>query len=89
MGRAAMLTGMVNIAVFAAFHTVIGDVPRVNAEFKPCGVVWQLDIARYGWQKRQDVARRMARSGKAGGKSGTVLGRCRGMQGYAAAGARG
>jgi hypothetical protein len=30
-----MLTGLVNIAVFAVFHTVIGTASRANAEFKP------------------------------------------------------
>src|SRR5690348_945721 len=51
-----MLTGMVNIAVFAAFRCVITVVLRSNAEFKPVCRERPLDVSRYGWQKRQEVA---------------------------------
>src|SRR5690348_15293559 len=60
----AMLTGMVNIAVFAAFRFCRTGVLLSNVEFKPVWRKWQLDIARYGWQKRQETAtkwQRMAR----------------------------
>ncbi|HST89427.1 MAG TPA: hypothetical protein VLJ14_13710 [Ktedonobacterales bacterium] len=76
---------MVNIAVFAAFYIVIGTAARANAAFKPVCRKWQRDIWRYEWQKRQDAAR----NGTVGGKNGTVLGRWRGVQGHAVAGAHG
>jgi len=62
-GRAAKLTGKVNIAVFAAFRCVIGATLRSHPEFKPRWANRQLDVSRYGWQKRQD-----------GGKNGKVRG---------------
>jgi len=52
-----MLTGMVNIAVFAAFHMLIETVLHLTAAFKPFCVSWQRDVSCYGWQKRQDVAK--------------------------------
>src|SRR5689334_6109159 len=61
--RVAMLTGMVNIAVFAAFHFVIGITLLSNSEFKPVCAPEGLDIWRYGRQKRHDLAR----NGKVGG----------------------
>jgi hypothetical protein len=73
---AAMLTAGVNIAVFAAFHVVIGDTSRARAAFKPVCAIWQLDMWCYGWQKRQETAR----SGTVGGKNGTVLGHYRDVQ---------
>src|SRR5690348_3294631 len=48
---------MVNIAVFATFHIVIEGIVRVTAEFKPVCRSRQLDVWRYGWQKRQETAR--------------------------------
>jgi len=51
------LTGLVNIAVFAAFRCGIGRHLRSNAEFKPRGANGQLDVSCYGRQKRQEVAR--------------------------------
>src|SRR6185437_8666066 len=51
--QAAMLTGMVNIAVFAAFRIRSGRRSIAITEFKPICAIWQLDISRYGWQKRQ------------------------------------
>src|SRR5690242_6340837 len=53
----AMLSGMVNIAVFAAFHMCVGLRSLSNAAFKPVCGPRQLDISRYGWQKRQETAR--------------------------------
>jgi hypothetical protein len=49
-----MLTRLVNIAVFAAFWPRVRHTLLSNAVFKP--VCWdrQLDMWRYGWQKRQD-----------------------------------
>jgi len=65
---------MVNIAVFAAFHDVIGIFLLSNPEFKPVCAIWQLDIWRYGRQKRQETAT----SGKVSGKNGKST---RGYQG--------
>jgi len=62
----AKLTGMVNIAVFAVFHIVIGNAPRLNAAFKPVCRDGPLDVSCYGWQKRQD-------RGKNGKGRGTIL----------------
>jgi len=53
-GMRMMLTAGVNIAVFAAFCFVIGMALLSDAEFKPVCPIWQLDIARYEWQERQD-----------------------------------
>ena len=55
--RPAMLTGAVNIAVFAAFWPRVGRLLLSNAEFKPVCRICELDVSRYGWQKRQDPAR--------------------------------
>jgi len=65
-----MLTTSVNIAVFAAFSFCIRDDLLSNAAFKPVCRLRELDIARYGWQKRQDRGNKVARDGKAGGKNG-------------------
>ncbi len=82
-----MLTGVVNIAVFAAFHCVIpGGLPS-NAEFKPVCGLEELDIWCYGRQQWQETARGMAktaRSGKVGGKNGNVSERYWGVQAHAA-----
>src|SRR5690348_7593312 len=59
-----MLTGLVNIAVFAAFAHVYAGRDGARREFKPCGGDRQRDIARYGWQKRQKVARECCRFGR-------------------------
>ena len=59
----AKLTGMVNIAVFAAFRCVITVVLRSNAEFKPICAPHELDVLRYGWQKRQDRGKKWQRCG--------------------------
>jgi hypothetical protein len=66
----AMLTGMVNIAVFAAFRFCCGYVLLSNAEFKPFSAPWELDVSHYGWQKRQDRGNDVATDGKVGGKNG-------------------
>src|SRR5690242_4215241 len=52
-----MLTGMVNIAVFAVFHMRF-DLRLVPiAEFKPPCAIRQLAVWRYGRQKRQERQR--------------------------------
>src|SRR5690348_13513623 len=66
--RLALLTGMVHIAVFAAFRLVSAVASPSIPEFKPVCAIWRLDVSCYGWQKRQDAAT----SGKVGGKNGTV-----------------
>ena len=71
--QVAMLTGVVNIAVFAAFGWCARRTIGSNAAFKRVCREWQLDVSRYGRQKRQETAR----SGKVGGKSGTVWRGCR------------
>ena len=53
---AAMLTCDVNIAVFAAFRMCFDLRSVSNAEFKPVWTMRQLDVSRYGWQKRQETA---------------------------------
>ena len=63
-----MLTGMVNIAVFAAFRFAIGIIPYTNAEFKRIRGSRQLDFARSERQKRHDLAT----SGKGDGTIGKV-----------------
>ena len=73
---AAMLTVVVNIAVFAAFHVVIGNTSGARVAFKGVCAIRQLDISCYGRQKWQETAR----SGTVGGKNGAVLGRRRGAQ---------
>jgi len=52
----AKLTAPVNIAVFAAFAFCIRGDLLSNAAFKPVCRLRERDIARYGWQKRQDLA---------------------------------
>jgi hypothetical protein len=47
---------MVTIAVFAAFWPHVRGILLPNAEFKRLYAVRQLDIPRYGWQKRQEAA---------------------------------
>ena len=59
-----MLTGIVNIAVFAAFRMCAGPPFALIAEFKPCCGDRQLDIARYGRQKRQDRGKKRQGCGK-------------------------
>ena len=60
----AMLTGLVNIAVFAAFSSCVRCHLLANAEFKPICGPHERDIARYGWQKRQEVATGMAKTAR-------------------------
>jgi len=57
----------------------------VHAEFMGVCGSRQLDVWRYGWQKRQETAR----CGKVGGKNGKDVGRRWGIQVCVAAGARG
>src|SRR5579859_7296418 len=51
-----MLTGVVNIAVFAAFQRRVGGCEGSKAELKGMCGMRQLAASRYGRQKRQDVA---------------------------------
>jgi hypothetical protein len=48
----------------------------LNAAIKPVRGLWQLDVWRYGWQKRQDRGKKRQRCGKAGGKNGNVVSGC-------------
>src|SRR5690348_16786513 len=57
-----MLTAALNIAVFAAFYSLIGVGLHPNAEFKRVCRLWQLDIACYGRQKRQGSWQKWQRS---------------------------
>jgi len=67
-----MLTGAVNIAVFATFHFAREAWIGTRREFmRACGER-QLDIACYGWQKWQETARMWQRNGKVSGKNGKV-----------------
>ena len=54
--RGGKLTGMVNIAVFAAFQIVCEAGIGARREFKPVCGDGQLDVSCYGWQKRQETA---------------------------------
>src|SRR5690348_11688197 len=56
-----MLTEIVNIAVFAAFHNRFCRRSGSTPEFKPICRGRQLDVWCYGWQKRQEVARECCR----------------------------
>src|SRR5579859_3957184 len=51
-----MLTGAVNIAVFAAFRMCFDLRSVSNAAFKPVWTMRQLDVSCYGRQKRQETA---------------------------------
>src|SRR5690242_10061217 len=51
-----MLTGKVNIAVFAAFRPRVEDAIRSIVEFKRLCWPHERDIACFGWQKRHDLA---------------------------------
>jgi hypothetical protein len=69
-----MLTGMVTIAVFAAFRPRVMGALLSNAEFKRVCRDRQLDVLCYEWQKRQrsgKIRQEVARSGKVSGKNGT------------------
>ena len=68
-----MLTGMVNIAVFAAFWPRVRGILLPNAAFKPVCASRPLDVSRYGRQKRQDRGKKVATDGKVGGKNGNVV----------------
>jgi hypothetical protein len=72
-----MLTGMVNVAVFAAFRFMIGIISHENFEFKRVRGSRQRDSWRYGWQKRQDRGKEVATDGKVGGKSGKDVRWCK------------
>jgi len=68
---------MVNIAVFAAFSCCDRHHLLTDPAFKPVCRDWQLDVSRYGWQKRQDRGKKWQQSGKVGGKNGKVGSGCR------------
>src|SRR5690242_2259570 len=65
----AKLTGMVNIAVFAAFCWCVGGALLSNPEMKRLCRDRRLDAWRYGWQKRQETARWVAKTAKVRGVS--------------------
>jgi|SRR5690242_10153349 len=67
-----MLTGIVNIAVFATFAFCSGDDLLSNPEFKPVCWIEPLDIAHYGRQTWQRSGKKRQGYGKAGGKNGNV-----------------
>ena len=69
--QAAKLTGMVTIAVFAAFWPRVGRVLHSTAEFKQLCRPTKLDVSCYGWQKRHDRGKKVATDGTVGGKNGT------------------
>jgi hypothetical protein len=70
-----MLTPPVNIAVFATFRCVISGIRCSIPVFKPvCGSP-QLDVSRYGWQKRQDRGKNGKVIGTISTDSGTILSR--------------
>src|SRR5689334_25296772 len=71
---------MVNIAVFAAFAFCVWGTLLSDAEFKGLCGSWQLDMWRYGRQKRQDHGNVVATDGTVGGKNGNVAWRCDGVQ---------
>ena len=54
-GKMARVTtaALSGIAIIAAYHVVIASVIAPDADFKPIRADRQLDISRYGWQKRQ------------------------------------
>jgi hypothetical protein len=54
LGSQPMLTGLVNIAVFATFRCVISGIRRSIPAFKPSCAFWLLDVLCYGRQKRHD-----------------------------------
>src|SRR5690349_451054 len=59
-----MLTGGVNIAVFAAFHFCFTRRSVADAVFKPVWPIRQLDIWRYGRQEWQETAKGMAKAAR-------------------------
>jgi hypothetical protein len=59
----AMLTGVVNIAVFAVFQFCRGRRSGADAELKAVCGMWQRDISRYGRQRWQETARDVCRLG--------------------------
>jgi hypothetical protein len=67
-----MLTGAVNIAVFAAFWPRAGSVLCSTAEFKRLCRLTELDIARYGRQKRQEVATKWQHVARWAAKAATL-----------------
>src|SRR5690242_15538533 len=77
--RMAMLTGLVNIAVFAAFSFCIGGDLLSNAAFKPVCGSRQLDVSRDGRQERHDRGKKRQQSGKVHGKNGAIWYGCGGV----------
>src|SRR5579859_5778992 len=67
-----MLTIPVNIAVFAAFWPRVGGVLRSTAAFKPVCAIWQLDVSRYGWQKRQRSGKKRQEVARWAAKTATL-----------------
>jgi hypothetical protein len=67
-----MLTGLVHIAVFAAFWPRIGGVILSNAASKPICRDWRLDVSCYGRQKRQDRGKKGKVRGTVSTDSGTI-----------------
>jgi hypothetical protein len=70
--RTAMLTALVNIAVFAAFWHCVKGILLADAEFKPCGAMRQRDVSRSGRQKRQDRGKNGKVRGTVSTDSGTI-----------------
>src|SRR5579859_3757771 len=69
----AKLTGMVNIAVFAAFWPCDRGGLLSNAAFKRVCRLRELDVSCYGRQKRQDPARKWQRMARWMAKTATFL----------------
>jgi hypothetical protein len=53
-------------------HFVVWGVLLSSREFKPVCAARELDISRYGWQKRQDRGKKRQRGGKVGSEIGNV-----------------
>ena len=71
-GAWLMLTGGVNIAVFATFHTCVRRAGGPNAAFKPICRLHELDVSRYGRQRWHDRGKKRQGCGTVGGKNGKV-----------------
>jgi len=84
-----MLTGMVNIAVFAAFACCITGDLLSNRQFKAVCAASERDVSRYGRQRWQDRGKKRQRSGKVGGKNGKDGQGCGGIHAGARAAAMG
>jgi hypothetical protein len=68
----ARLTGAVNIAVFAAFWPRVGGGILADAGLQRVCGDRQLDVWRYGWQKRQDVAKKWQRMARPAAKTANL-----------------